>query len=185
MVTKELVEYIRNELHKGASPDAVKADLKSSGWVLQDIEEAYQSASGASVGAPSSPVNVPTSKAPIVVRVISFLMFIGGVFSLFGSAFLVFITFSTGFKESGWLLVVLTILTVVRGVGYIVISLGIRRMRRWALYAFTSLAALLIIGDVLSIGSSQAETIDASVDIGINVVLLIYFWAISKKFVKK
>lgn len=185
MVTQQLVEYIRNELQQGTSPEKMKADLQSSGWLLQDIEEAYRSASGTPVIASPSPVEATQTKAPIVVRVIAFLMIIFGVFSLLASALLLFVTFSDGFDKTDWLLISLTGLTVVRGIGYIGISFGIRRMRRWALYAFTGLAVLSIIGDVLSMGSSQEETINASVDIVINVALLVYFWAISKKFIPK
>ncbi|GEM_PF-1110213 len=185
MVTQQLVEYIQHELQQGTSSEQIKAGLESIGWSTADIEEAYRTASTAPV-APTAPSPLAFSaKAPIVVRVISLLMFIGGAFTLLGSGVLLFATFAGGFNKTISLLVVLSAITLVKGIGYLVISFGIRRMRRWALYAFTSLAGLSMIGDIMSMGSSQRETINASVDIGINILLLIYFWSIAKKFTKK
>ena len=103
-------------------------------------------------------------------------MFVGGIFSLLGIAPLFLLG---GLGHSGSLLW-LAVFTLIRGVGLIILSFGIRKMKRWALYTMTGLTVLLGVATLLS-----AATTTPDVDIfalAIESLVIIYFWVISKKF---
>jgi uncharacterized membrane protein HdeD (DUF308 family) len=78
--------------------------------------------------------------------------------------------------------IVTGIITLVQGVGLIAVSFGIRRMRRWALYTFTALTVLAIGEGLYALTNSLVSSTDELAAIGIFVLVLGYFWVISKRF---
>jgi len=73
-------------------------------------------------------------------------------------------------------------LTLIRGIGLVVVSFGIRHMRRWALYTFTALTVLAVGVSLYSFATTPAGDLTDFADAGIQALVLVYFWAISKKF---
>lgn len=118
------------------------------------------------------------TKAPLLVIIIAWLMLIGGIFSLLGV--LPFMLLG-GFAKVG-ILFFLGLLNLVRGVGLIIVSFGIRRMRKWALYTFSVLTIIAIILSLYSFSSSPTQRLENYIDVGVQALVTVYFWAISKKF---
>jgi hypothetical protein len=52
MVTPELIQFVKSELAKGASKEAIIISLKANGWTSVDIDETFQAI---------NPVNIPTN----------------------------------------------------------------------------------------------------------------------------
>jgi len=117
-------------------------------------------------------------KAPVFVIIIAWLMLLGGIGSLLITAPLLFLG---GIGKSGVILG-LGGLTLIRGIGLVVVSFGIRYMRRWALYTFTALTVLAVGVSLYSFATEPAGDLTDFVDAGIQALVLVYFWAISKKF---
>lgn len=104
------------------------------------------------------------------VKNISILLLLMGI----GSLFLVLpVWFFSPFRG---------LLQLVIAVGLIVISFGLRKMKKWALYAYTVIAVLSIISALYSyLSAGRMDTIEL-VSIIVEIAILVYFWAISKKF---
>lgn len=129
------------------------------------------------------------SKVPIFVVIISWLIRLMGFFSFFSIVPVIIlsgIAFGISGSGNGFLLV---IPLLILGVGLIIVSSGIRRMRRWALYTFTVITVLYT-GSSLYFYSLYFLT-KADVDLRIivsigllviNVLTLVYLWSIYKKF---
>jgi len=117
-------------------------------------------------------------KAPVFVIIIAWLMLLGGIGSLLITAPLLFLG---GIGKSG-VIFGLGGLTLIRGIGLVVVSFGIRHMRRWALYTFTALTVLAVGVSLYSFATEPAGDLTDFVDAGIQALVLVYFWAISKKF---
>ena len=47
MITQQLLDYIAQEIQGGVSPDAIKATLRSNGWIEADIEQAFRASTPA------------------------------------------------------------------------------------------------------------------------------------------
>lgn len=118
-------------------------------------------------------------KTPLLVKIISWLMLLGGIFSLLGV--LPFLLLG-GLGKSGTVLLI-GILNLVKGIGLVTVSFGIRRMRRWALYVFTIITVLAVIVSIYSFATSPKRDLTSFVDVSIQVLVLIYFWTISKRFI--
>jgi len=127
---------------------------------------------------PVSPFHEVKPKAPTLVVIIGWLLLISGIFSLLGV--LPFLLFG-GLVKSGTLLILGT-LNLVRGIGLVIVSFGIRRLRRWALYTFTALTVLAIAVSIYSFATTPKQELTEFADVGIQALVMIYFWAISKKF---
>ncbi len=114
---------------------------------------------------------------PVLVTIISWIIFAMGVGSLavVPLAFFVAIVVGASFADS-----YLMILPVIIGLFYIILSFSLRAMRKWTLHAFTALAILQVIS-FFFINSKFYATglINAVLVVGMAVYLL----AISKKFV--
>jgi len=118
-------------------------------------------------------------KPPTMVKITSWLLLIGGVFSLLGV--LPFLLLG-GLGKSGVILLI-GVLILVKGAGLVVISFGIKQMKRWALYTFTVLTILAVFVSIYSFITSSEKELIEFIDVGIQGLILIYFWFISKRFV--
>ena len=117
-------------------------------------------------------------KAPVFVIIIAWLMLLGGIGSLLITAPFLLLG---GIGKSG-VIFGLGGLTLIRGIGLVVVSFGIRHMRRWALYTFTALTVLAVGVSLYSFATEPAGDLTDFADAGIQALVLVYFWAISKKF---
>src|SRR3989344_596218 len=117
-------------------------------------------------------------KAPVFVIIISLLMLLGGIGSLLLTAPLLLLG---GIGKSG-IIFGLGGLALIRGIGLVVVSFGIRHMRRWALYTFTALTVLAVGVSLYSFATEPAGDLTDFADAGIQALVLIYFGANSKKF---
>lgn len=105
------------------------------------------------------------------VKNISILLLLGGIGSLF--MVLPFLLIKP----------VLGLLELIIAVGLIITSFGLRGMKKWGLYGYTIITALAIIGTIYSFLSSRSvDNIQLGAAV-IQVLILIYFWKISKRFV--
>ena len=117
-------------------------------------------------------------KAPVFVIIIAWLMLLGGIGSLLITAPLLLL----GSIGKSGVIFGLGGLTLIHGIGLVVVSFGIRHMRRWALYTFTALTVLAVGVSLYSFATEPAGDLTDFVDAGIQALVLVYFWAISKKF---
>ena len=104
------------------------------------------------------------------VKNISVLLLIGGILSLFWAMPLLLFSPINGLFQ------------LVIGVGWIVLSFGLRKMKKWGLYGFIGITVLSIAATLYSFlmaGSIGKAQIVITI---IEVLLVIYFWKISKKF---
>ena len=117
-------------------------------------------------------------KAPVFVIIIAWLMLLGGIGSLLLTAPLLLLG---GFGKSG-IIFGLGGIALIHGIGLVVVSFGIKRMRRWALYTFTALTVLALGASLYSFATESAGDLTDFADVGIQALVLVYFWAISKRF---
>lgn len=196
MINNQLLEYIKQQKQQGVSDKDTKAALTVQGWQPQDFDEVFYLASNQTATTTSIPVSPPSNsnvppasappsapqvkpKAPIFVIIIAWLMLIGGVFSLLGVLPFLLI----GGLGKSWVIFLLGALNLVRGVGLVVVSFGIRHMRRWALYTFTVLTILAVGVSIYDFITSPKQEFTQFADVAIQALVLVYFWAISKRFV--
>jgi len=118
------------------------------------------------------------AKAPLFVIIIAWLMLLGGIGSLLVTAPLLLLG---GIGKSG-IIFGLGGIALIRGIGLVVVSFGIRKMRRWALYTFTALTVLAVVASLYSFATEPAGDLIDFADVGIQALVLVYFWAISKRF---
>lgn len=126
-----------------------------------------------------TPTHGVKPKAPTLVTVVGWLILLGGIGSLLVTLPLLLI----GGLGRSRALFGLGGLSLVRGTGSVVVSFGIRQMRRWALYVFTALTVLGVIVSIYSFMTSPQQDLTNFIDIAIQTLVLIYFWAIADKFV--
>lgn len=117
-------------------------------------------------------------KRPVFVAIVSWLMLLDGIGNLLLTAPILLLG---GIGKSA-ITLGLGGLTLIRGIGLVVVSFGVRHMRRWALYTFTGLAALAVIAAIYSFATSPTRNFTDLADVGIEVLVLVYLWAISKRF---
>ena len=114
--------------------------------------------------------NIEKSSFLSPVKNISILLLIGGIGSLF--LVLPYLIVST-FLGMAQLIV---------AVGLIATSFGLRKMKKWALYGYSIIALLNVVGAVYSFIASRAIDTILLIETVVLVAVLVYFWAISKKF---
>jgi len=116
---------------------------------------------------------------PTLVIIIASLILVGGLLGLFISVpMLLIVGVSGGLMSPGQVG-----LGLVQNVGSVVAAIGIMRMRRWALYTYTVLIVLAAISSgYLFMNSTEYAISDFAGEI-VEVVVLGYFWIISKRFV--
>lgn len=120
-----------------------------------------------------------TQSTPLPVKIISWVMLLGGISSLIMTA----PAFFADLGKNGIVLGLGYINNLI-DIGLIITSFGISNMRRWALYAFTGLT---VIGATVSVYSYFYIVIPnmkviALISLGIDVLMMIYLWKISKMF---
>lgn len=104
------------------------------------------------------------------VKNISILLLIGGIGSLFVALPYLLISPFLG------------LLQLVIAVGLIATSFGLRKMKKWGLYGYTAIAALALFGIIYNFLASHGKDTMQIVAAIVEVLFLIYFWRISKKF---
>lgn len=109
-------------------------------------------------------------KAPLFVTIVAWILLLGGIGKL-----LLVLPFMLVSPALG-------LLQLSIAVGLIAVSFGIRHMRKWALYAFTAIAILTVIITSYDFLTSSKKELSIFVDVAGEMIILIYFWAISKKF---
>lgn len=186
MINNQLLDYIKQQKLNGVSNDDIKSRLQIEGWQPQVLDEAFRLTENdpnqtLAIPAPESTPNPqPTKlKAPIFVIIIAWLMLIGGIFSLLG--FLPFVLLG-GFGKVG-ILFFIGILNLVRGVGLIIVSFGIRSLKRWSLNIFSIITILALIVSTYNFTTSPKQELIEFADVGIQILVMLYFWSIQKKFV--
>ena len=104
------------------------------------------------------------------VKNISILLLIGGIGSLIMVLpYLIISTF-------------LGVIQLIIAVGLIATSFGLRKMKKWALYGYTIVTLLDVIGAIYSFVTSRTIDTISLITTIVLVAVLIYFWIISKQF---
>ncbi len=117
-------------------------------------------------------------KTPVIVIILAWIMLLGGIFTLLVTLPLLSLA---GLGNSG-LFLGLGAISLIRGVLLIVISFGLRHMKKWSLYTYTGLTVLGFFSTLFFYFSSPGGRPEDFIDIGINILVLTYLWSISKKF---
>jgi len=112
---------------------------------------------------------IQKKNAPVPVLILGILMGLGGITQILTGFVVSLISLSIG------------VISIGLGIGLVVVAIGIRKMRKWALYAFTVIAVLGGIGAGISL-MSVPNTVLLGVA-AIQFVLLVYFWSIRRQFV--
>ncbi len=117
-------------------------------------------------------------KTPIIVVILAWIMLIGGIFTLLITLPLL----TMGDLGKSGLFLSLGAITLIKGVLLVVISFGLRYLKKWSLYTYTGLTVLGFCSAIYFYFSSPGGRPEDFIDIGINVLVLAYLWSISKKF---
>ncbi len=117
------------------------------------------------------------AKAPIFVIIIAWGMLLSGIGSLLVIA--PFLLLGGGMSEDSF---IYGVIFGFGGIGFVIVSFGIRKMRRWALYSFTALIVLIIGASLYSFATGQAGDLMDFAVVAIQILVLGYFWTISKRF---
>lgn len=115
----------------------------------------------------TTPANV---KAPTLVIILSWLLLLGGILGLLVSSALTLLSAGAFSLLTG-----LAIVGIVKNIGAIILSFGLRKMKKWALYTYIFLVILTIVTTNNWSGSI--------VEIVIYLVILGYLWSLRKRFV--
>ena len=104
------------------------------------------------------------------VKNISILLLIGGIGSLIMALpYLIISTF-------------LGMLQLIIAVGLITTSFGLRKMKKWGLYGYTAIAIFALFGPIYYFLTSHGTDTIQLVSVAVEILFLVYFWRISKKF---
>lgn len=174
MANQQLLDYIKQSLQQGLSERAITDALLRQGWQQQDINEAFAELQGR----PQIAQQNPRPKTPWLIDAIGWLLLLGGIGRLLITTPLLLL----GIAAKDLAIISAGLLYLITAVALIITSFGVRHMRRWALYSFTGLMAVQAIADLISYISSATRDITTFADIGALGLILIYFWANSKKF---
>lgn len=112
-----------------------------------------------------------SSSVPGLVKVLAWLMLLGGLASLLGTGF----TFLLGVNK--WMLGVQLILDL----AIIILSFGIRHLRIWALYVY-SIVTVLSIAQIAYLAVTNNLSASSLVGFALQLVVLLYLFSISEKF---
>lgn len=118
------------------------------------------------------------SEAPMFVVIVAWIMLLIGILSLLFTAPLLLLGGTGEIGVIFWL----GVSSFVQGVGLVVVSFGIRRMRRWALYVFTALTVLAVGVFLYSFATKPAVDSTEFAGMVVQVLVLAYFWIVSKRF---
>lgn len=121
------------------------------------------------------------SKVPLLVIVISWLLLIGGIVSTFFAFFFVVPFLFSGGLGSG-LFAIIGLISLVKGIGWIILSFGIRKMRRWALNVFLVLTIISVAAFAYSYVNDPIKQQKDYIEIVFNVLSAVYLWSLSKRF---
>lgn len=126
------------------------------------------------------------SKVPIFVKIIGLFTLLQGGFNLFSAGLMFFIgnilLIGFGGPKNNFFYWISFIFILIQGVGLIVVSSGVRHMRRWALYSFTALIMLNIVFYLFSFLMNEPGVLNHFGIIGVQMFALVYLWSIFKKF---
>jgi len=67
-------------------------------------------------------------------------------------------------------------------VGLITTSFGLRKMKKWGLYGYTAIAIFALFGPIYYFLTSHGTDTIQLVSVAVEILFLVYFWRISKKF---
>lgn len=171
IMNEELSTYIKDALGKGVSKEEINKSLLDKGWKIEDIDIAFASLSQS--GKETKP------HAPLIVIIVSWLILLGSI----GSLLLTLPLLLIGGLGQSFTVLALGLLNLVRGGGLVVVSFGLRNMRKWALYVYTALVLLGILIFIYDLVTSPKPDLARNVEIVIEAIILIYFWIIYKKFI--
>jgi len=110
-------------------------------------------------------------KAPVGVKIVAWLMLLGGIGSLFIVLPFLIINLALG------------ILQLLIAAGLIATSFGLHGMKKWALYVYTVITVLALGSAIYSFFTSSTREITDFAAAAIQILVLIYLWSISKRFV--
>jgi len=110
------------------------------------------------------------SKTPLLVKIIAWLMLLGGIGQLLMVLPVLIISLIFGII---WLLI---------AAGLIITSFGLHGMKKWALYMFTIITVLALGISTYSFLTSPAKDAIEFFTAGIQALVLVYLWVIFKKF---
>lgn len=190
MANLQIIEYVRKSKEQGISDQSIRDELARTGWQMHEIDEAFStlinppsipvapSLTTAYTTSPSNSQQVVRHKAPLFVIIVAWLMLIGGVFTLLGVLPLLLLG---GFGKSG-IIFLLGVINLIKGAGLVAVSFGIRYMRKWALYTFTVLTIIAAAVSLYTFFTTEKPDIIVFADTMIQVLVLVYFWAVAKKF---
>lgn len=122
-----------------------------------------------------TPTPVPAqavNQAPLLLRVLTLLGLIGAVFQLLGEL----LGFGAGFFLGSSLLFVLSILALINTILSIIVLVGLRRMKRWAL---TWLMVTTGLSVILFVVGSHSTTMIAT--IVLELAFLGYIWSLRSR----
>lgn len=190
-MNQELSNYIQVQLKQGISKESIKNTLISTGWQEKDIDEAMNDLQNPSVYGDSAsndsayntnPFDISSvnnnegKKVPILVVIGSILILLSGLFGFIGSVMLLFL----GAVLSP-ILIIFAIITLIISVFDIVLSFGLRKMRRWALYILTAMTVLgfIMFGILLLLGEFDLRKFG---DLLIQSIFIGYCWTLIKDF---
>ena len=162
----------------GLPVDQLRQALSSAAWPEQQIQEGVSLFSNGepSVQKPLA-VEVPATatkenqNVPILVKVFSWFMLLGGISGLLGYAFF----FLLGVDR------LITGLQLVCYVGVIAVSFGVRHLRKWAFNVFVAITALAIL-DVVYLAYAKNLSITNIVGLALQLTVFLYLFSISEKF---
>ena len=123
------------------------------------------------------PVQQEKQRAPLFIVVVAWILLIIGVLNLLVSGLPVLLGLiggSSGIFITGMIMLLISI-------GLIVVSFGLRHMKRWGLYTYTALVVLTIVQVALEFGGEGFSIL--LYILAVMVAFLVCFWVISKKFI--
>lgn len=116
---------------------------------------------------PATQAVQPKPKTPISIIIVALLMLLNGIGALvLGLMSFMFIP-------------ALSIPLILLAAILITTAVGIRKMKRWGLYLFT-IATVLAVG--LNLYATSFKNLSLLLNNTIQVIILVYFWSIHKRF---
>lgn len=178
-MNNDLINYIKQCREQNISDEQIRTALSSAGWKEEDINDGFNPNSvPAAPVAPAIQQGMP--KAPVFVKVVAWIMLLGGILRLLISA----PVFLLGLGFQSIAIILAGILAVLTGIGLIIASFGLRKMRKWGLYVFTIITGLSLISSIYSaITDPKVKIWQVIVVLLIQVAILVDFWTFRKKFI--
>ncbi len=120
----------------------------------------------------------PTQSVPILVKILSWLFLIGGIIELLGSGLTGWLF---AFSGAG-IFAFFGIVNLVSAVANIIVSFGLRKMKKWALYTITFFTTLSLLIYIYELATSALRNSENLIVLLITVIITIYLWTIRKQF---